>query len=61
MLRRSKEVEEEDTRVLHSVKIFRLSGVKRTATIREGDCSSTEGSDYDSVLPEEAIFWEVET
>jgi len=55
MLRRSEEgVEEEEVGVLCSGKRFRLSGVKRSASNKEGECSSTEGSDYDSVLPEEA-------
>lgn len=59
MLRRSEEgLEEEDIGLLCSGKIFRLSGVKRTATNREGECSSTEGSDYGSVLLEESEFWE---
>jgi len=62
MLRRSEErIEEEDVEVLRSGKIFRLSGAKRTATNREGECSSTEGSDYDSILPDETKLWEIET
>jgi len=46
---------------LHSGKRFWLSGVKRTTTNREGECSSIEGSDYDSILPEEVEFWEIVT
>lgn len=62
MLRRTKKVgEEEETRELRSGKRFRLSGVKRTMTNREGECSLTEGSDYDSIPLEEAKFWEIET
>jgi len=61
MLRRTKEVgEEEETGVLRSGKRFWLSGVKRTVTNREGECSLTEGSDYDSVPPEEVEFWDIE-
>lgn len=62
MLRRSEEgIEDEDIGVMHSGKRFRLSGVKRTVTKREGECSSIEGNDYDLVLPDEAELWEIET
>lgn len=62
MLRRLEEgIEEEDVRVLCSGKRFQLSGVKKTMTNREGECSSTEGNDYASVLLEEIEFWETKT
>lgn len=61
MLRRSEEVEEEEVGVLCNGKRFQLSGVKRTATNKEGECGSTEGSNYDSVFLEEAKFLKVET
>lgn len=62
MLRRSEEgVKEEEVGVLRSGKRFQLSRVKRTATNREGECSSIEVSEYGSILPEEATFWETET
>ena len=49
-----------ETGVLHSGKRFRLSGVKINTTNIEGECSSTEGSDYGSVPLEEEKFWEIE-
>ena len=62
MLKRIEEVGEEvEIVVLRSGKRFQLSGVKRTMTNREGECVSTEGSDYGSVPWEEAEFWEIET
>jgi len=63
MLRRSIEgtKEEEDVGLLHSGKRFRLSGVKKTLTDREGEYSPTEGSDYGSVLPDNMEIWEIET
>lgn len=62
MLRRLEEgIEEEEVGVLHSGFFFWLSGGKRTATNREGECTSNEGSDYDLVLPEEEEFWDTET
>jgi len=47
MLRRLEKVgekvgEKEEVGVLRCGKIFRLSGVKRTATNRKGECSSTK-------------------
>lgn len=55
MLKRLEEgIEKEYVGLLHSGKIFRLSGVKRIVMNKEGECSSTEGSDYDSVLLDEA-------
>ena len=47
--------------MLRSGKIFRLRGAKRTVTDREGECSSTEGSDYGLVLPDEEELWEKKT
>jgi len=62
MLRRLEEgIEEEYGGVLGSGKIFWLSGVKRTVTNKKRECSSTEGSDYGSVLPDEAEFQETKT
>jgi len=56
MPRRSEEVEEgeEEGGVMCSGKRFRLSGLKRTATNKVGECSSTKGSDYGSIFLEEA-------
>lgn len=57
MLRITEEVrEEEEIGVLCSGNRFQLSGVKKTVINREGECSSTEGSDYGSIPLEEAAF-----
>ena len=58
MLRRSEEGIEEDVGVLRSGNGFQLSGVKMTVTTREGEYNSAKGSDYGSVLPDDAEFWE---